>query len=104
MNLLKARYFLASLSGKFQLPSRTEMLDYIKKYMKTKFKADLPKYAHHLGDVNQQHEYFEDLAKSGNIRPLPRVYCKLHAYVKVDRNYDDCFKLLDDESFVLLDE
>lgn len=102
--MLQARYFLASLSGKFQLPSKTEMLDYIKKYMKTKFMAHLPKYAHNLGDCNQQNEYFEDLASSGNIRPLPRVYCKLHAHVKIDRNYDDCFKLVDDDNFVLLDE
>lgn len=94
---------MASLSGKFELPARSEMLEHIKAYMGNKFMPNSAKYAHNLGGTEQQDEYFEDLATTGNIRHLPRVYCKLHGFAKVDRNYDHCFKLLDDENFILLD-
>ncbi|XP_044744631.1 flavin-containing monooxygenase FMO GS-OX5-like isoform X3 [Coccinella septempunctata] len=95
---IQMRFFLATLSGRFILPSKEEMLKDAEEYRK---KRDVKnRLVHDKASGNLEREYFDDLAETANVRGVPSVITDLHNCVKKCRNYSYCFKILDDENFL----
>jgi hypothetical protein len=92
----QVRFFLSTLNGHFELPSKHEMLKELDEEIEKKSGVPVRKY-HHLG-VNQGC-YFEDLAGTARIKRVPPVINKLYLRVRMSRNLTDCFKIINDESW-----
>lgn len=49
-------------------------------------------------------EYYGSLAEIGKLKPIPNVFFKIYETVKERKRFDDVYKRLDDENFVILNE
>ncbi|RZC35802.1 senecionine N-oxygenase, partial [Asbolus verrucosus] len=93
---IQVRFFLSTLSGHFKLPSKEEMLRELHEEMKKKSDRP-PRKFHFLGD--EQGRYFDDLATTAQIKRIPPVINKLYLRVRMNRNLDHCFKIIDDDNW-----
>lgn len=97
--ILQVRFFLATLSGQFQLPSRTAMLDDLHRDLRLRKEMGWPlRHAHKIGD--RQGEYFDDLATTANIAAVPSVINKMYLDVRRNRNFNDYYKVIDADHFI----
>ncbi|XP_055531321.1 senecionine N-oxygenase-like [Wyeomyia smithii] len=102
---LQARFVMEYYSGRKQLPSREEMQADHDDEMKSRWARGLQKrQAHMLGGVSQA-EYYDDLAATARIAPIPPVMAKMHIASNRRKNEDlsnyrnDVFRVLDEDSF-----
>ena len=95
--LLQARFFVSSLTGGFNLPSKEDMKLDVENYIKTKLEnGSKMKYIHKL---ENHREYCEDLAKIAHIKTIPNVVHNIYASLLERRNRSDCFKVIDDDNY-----
>ncbi|KAL3286888.1 hypothetical protein HHI36_001375 [Cryptolaemus montrouzieri] len=94
---IQMRFFLAALSGRFILPPKEEMR---KDNDEFKIKMNVMNRFVHRKTGNKEREYFDDLAQTANVPSVPIVVTELHDRVKKNRNYGDCFRIIDDKHFI----
>lgn len=104
---VQVQFFLSSLSGRFRLPSKADMLSDTERDFQRRLSEGLPpRYAHVLGP--RQWEYNDELAQLADIELIPRVVQKLYDYVHETRVKDIVhyknrnYKLVDSEDFQVL--
>ncbi|KAK8725296.1 hypothetical protein OTU49_010801 [Cherax quadricarinatus] len=100
----QVQFFLKTVSGAVALPSKREMDDDIQNDFKDLCSKDLPvRYFHKLAAL--QWSYNNDLARMGNIPPLPQVIQKLYETVSCMRKSnlmfykEACFIITGQDSF-----
>ncbi|XP_018324131.1 dimethylaniline monooxygenase [N-oxide-forming] 3 isoform X2 [Agrilus planipennis] len=97
---VQVRFFISSLTGHFQIPSKENMLKDFQEYVTDKkSKSMYPNYMHKMGNYLEQEKYFNDLTTTANITRVPNVVNKLYKAVKDMRNLDACYKIVDSETF-----
>ncbi|KAK5649046.1 hypothetical protein RI129_003938 [Pyrocoelia pectoralis] len=98
---IQVRFALAELKKKF-LPKRVIMLKELEDYVEDRKLKNIPRrHYHKIGDANLQN-YFLELSKVAGVRPVPAVISKLYARARMNRNLEDCFKIIDEETFIQL--
>lgn len=102
---LQARFFIRTLAGEIQLPSREEMLADTESDMETRRAKGLKRrQAHMMGPL--QGDYYSELAALGNLEPLPSVLTKLHnessqRFLEDLVNYrEDVYKIVDGNNYI----
>ncbi|KAK9704253.1 Flavin-binding monooxygenase-like [Popillia japonica] len=95
---VQAQFFLGSLLGRFNLKTKAEMIKEIRDGIED---GTLGKQIHRIAE--KQKDYCDDLAKIGKFRSLPPVLQDLYIYVRKNRNIDDCFRIIDENSYVKID-
>ncbi|XP_053687772.1 senecionine N-oxygenase-like [Sabethes cyaneus] len=105
---LQSRFVMEYYSGRRELPSRLEMQADHDAEMAGRWARGLHKrQAHMLGGVSQA-EYYDDLAATAGIEPIPPVMTKMHIASNRRKNEDlsnyrnDVFRVLDAESFEIV--
>jgi endothelial cell adhesion protein len=95
---------LQILDGKFTLPSREEMLSDAERERNWRNKQGLtPRQSHMMGPM--QGDYYEELARTAGIKPLPPVLAKLHnessqRFLEDLCHYrQDVYRIIDDYNF-----
>ncbi|XP_030376010.1 senecionine N-oxygenase [Scaptodrosophila lebanonensis] len=102
---IQARFVLSYFSGNNKLPSTEEMLADTDLEMNRRWKKGLKKRHAHMLGPDQLH-YFNDLAKTAQIKTIPPVMTKLHNESSNCFNEnlltfrEDIFKLIDEETFI----
>lgn len=84
------------LTGHFKLPHKEEMLAELIEEERKKVGRPSRKY-HQLGE--EQGHYFENLAETANIKKVPPVIHNLYLRVRMGRNLNDCFRIIDDNNW-----
>ncbi|XP_059478789.1 senecionine N-oxygenase [Neocloeon triangulifer] len=102
---LQSRFFIKVLDGSLTLPSSEDMLAEMEAEAKDRREKGLgPRQGHMMGPM--QGDYYEDLAKTAGIEPLPPVLTKLHnessqRFLDDLCNYrEDVYRIVDSEKFV----
>lgn len=102
---LQARFTLTFMTGRKQLPPRDEMLDDHEKEMNERWSKGYRKHQAHLMGPDQN-KYYDDLATTAGVEPIPSVMTKLHNFSSL-RFLDDLtnfrndnFRILNDETFI----
>ncbi|XP_048745451.1 uncharacterized protein LOC125658271 [Ostrea edulis] len=106
---VQIRFFLSSLSGKFRLPSKEDMLlDTEQDFQSRLSQGLLVRYAHVLG--TRQWGYNDELADLAGVELIPRVVQNLYDYVHETRVKDIVryknrnYEIIDSERFSNLDK
>ncbi|XP_043221853.1 flavin-containing monooxygenase FMO GS-OX-like 2 [Amphibalanus amphitrite] len=101
----QVQFFLASLTGRLQLPSRAEMTEDTVRDLQRRLEMGMPRrYAHFLGPL--QWEYFDELAAMSGTAPMPPAVRELYDEVHVQRCHnlsgykDKAFRITGPDSFV----
>ncbi|XP_044263466.1 senecionine N-oxygenase-like [Tribolium madens] len=94
---IQVRFFLATLTGHFKLPKKQDMLKELAEEEKRKSGVPKSKY-HQLGGA--QGSYFDNLAETAKIKKVPQVIQKLYLRIIMNRNLNDCFKIIDDDNWI----
>ncbi|XP_049816096.1 uncharacterized protein LOC126263122 isoform X2 [Schistocerca nitens] len=104
---LQARFFLSLLDGRWQLPSREQMLRDTEAEAAERAAAGLcGRQFHMMGE--RQGRFYRELAAVGRVTPLPPVLAKLHdessrRFLEDLPGYRrDVYRLLDDHNYVQL--
>lgn len=83
------------------LPSEDEMMADLEKWERTFVNKGPKGHRHWLSDSQDQMEYFGDLAKVANLKPLPNVLSYLFDKAKMERkSVNELYKIIDDEHFI----
>ena len=102
---MQARWIVNVLSGEATLPSSEEMLEDYNKDCEIKVKAGIAERHFHRLVGGLQWEYYNTIAKLGNVEPMEKVIEKLYNVVAHERtvnllNYRETeYKVLNDEEF-----
>lgn len=102
---LQVRFALTYFTKKREFPSREEMFADLEKEIEQRRKKGLTnRQAHAMGD--KQYNYYEDLAETAGIENIKPVInkimddCRLKYIYELATYRNQCFKVLDDETFV----
>lgn len=102
---LQARFTLTFMTGRKRLLPRDQMLDDYKAEMNERWSKGLGRHQAHLMGP-EQNKYYNDLAATAGVEPIPSVMTKLHNFASL-RFVDDLisfrsenFRILDNETFV----
>ena len=105
----QVEFFLASLTGRLQLPSRPEMAEDTASDLQLRLEMGMPRrYAHFLGPL--QWQYFNGLAAMSDTAPMPEAVRELYDEVHVQRCHDlsgykdKAFRITGPDSFVEVTE
>ncbi|XP_058833425.1 senecionine N-oxygenase-like [Topomyia yanbarensis] len=102
---LQARFALEYYSGRKPLPTQTVMVDDQNTEMEARWVRGLKKRQAHMMGGTVQAAYYDDLAKTAGIEPIPPVMAKMHIASNWRKNEDlqnyrkDVFRVLDAENF-----
>lgn len=83
------------------------MLKNIQEHAERKLVNGRPKKSYFITTAEEDAEYYEDLAKRGDIDPLPKVLTKIHsrAVSQIYGNFPlfrrDKYTVIDDENFIV---
>lgn len=81
------------------VPSREDMKAELKTEKAIRRMKGIPeRHAHKIG--KEQGNYFNELADAARIAHVPPVINKLFLHVMDKKNFNDCFKIIDDENFI----
>lgn len=101
---LQVKFFLKSLSGTFQLPSRDEMMVELEEYVRKKQDRGIPpKFYHEIHD--EVRTYIQQLESMASLEPLSPIYFNIfYATTELRKKYLDCyreanFEVVDDFNF-----
>lgn len=94
----QVNFFLETLTGRFVLPSKEEMLEALQRELDEKREKGVPEKHFHLVGLDQE-EYFNDLADTAGIKRVPPVVCKIYCYVTGNRNLSDCFEIVNENEY-----
>lgn len=102
---MQARWIVNVLSGEATLPSSNEMREDHNKDCEIKLKAGIAERHFHRLVGGHQWEYYNMIAKLGNVEPMEKVIEKLYGVVALERtinllNYRETeYSVLNDEEF-----
>ncbi|KAF5274052.1 hypothetical protein FQR65_LT04450 [Abscondita terminalis] len=100
---LQVQFALASFQAKFILPHKQDMIVELDEYMKKRRERGIPdQQAHLLGTPEAQKEYFQELSDTAGLPRIPSVINKLYARIKTCPKLKCCFKIVDDENFLII--
>ncbi|XP_054274709.1 senecionine N-oxygenase-like isoform X2 [Macrosteles quadrilineatus] len=88
----QVKFFLKSLSGTFQLPSRDEMMAELEEYVRKKQDRGIPlKFYHEIHD--EVRTYIQRLESMASLEPLSPIYFNIfYATTELRKKYLDCYR------------
>ncbi|KAK4884289.1 hypothetical protein RN001_000560 [Aquatica leii] len=99
----QVQFAFAAFEKKFKLPTKEDMLKELEQYMQKRREKGIPdREAHLLGTPDAQKKYFEELSDTAGLPPTPPVISKLYARIKTCTKLKCCFKIVDNENFVVV--
>ncbi|EAT48105.1 AAEL000829-PA [Aedes aegypti] len=102
---LQSRFVMKYFSGERPLPTKEEMMEDLESEMNNRWKRGLKKRQAHMMGGEVQRDYYNDVAKTAEIEPIPPVMIDMHIASHRRKNEDlrgfrnDVFRLLDGENF-----
>ncbi|XP_058460274.1 senecionine N-oxygenase-like [Malaya genurostris] len=105
---LQARFVLKYYSGRQKLPAKSIMIADQNTEMEARWARGLKKRQAHMMGGTVQAAYYDDLAKTVGIGPIPPVMAKMHIASNRRKNEDllryreDIFRVLDAENFEII--
>ncbi|XP_065077840.1 senecionine N-oxygenase-like isoform X2 [Ochlerotatus camptorhynchus] len=102
---LQSRFIMKYYSGSRLLPSREEMMEDFEKEINDRWARGLQKRQAHMMGGEVQRVYYNDVAKTADIEPIPPVMINMHIASHRRKNEDlsgyrnDIFRAVDKENF-----
>ncbi|XP_039441094.1 senecionine N-oxygenase-like [Culex pipiens pallens] len=102
---LQSRFAVKYYSGGKSLPSKEEMLADLQADTENRQKRGLSSRQAHMMGGEVQAVYYEDVARTADVTPVPPIMARMHMHSERRRNEDllkyrnDVFRVLDDNNF-----
>nr|XP_023021741.1 uncharacterized protein LOC111510111 [Leptinotarsa decemlineata] len=97
MFCIQVRFFLAYLNGNFKV-NKEEMMEDVQKYLNDCKQSGKPP---HMELKEQFKKYFDDLAKTANIKEIQPAILKMHEFYMNEGvgKFDLVYRIINDEEF-----